>query len=62
MAWTFARLRLQGVCRCLNNVDEVNCPRFLFVCIRTTINNNLKHNDYEETTIIIRDHVAAIGG
>ena len=32
------RLSNIGVWRCLENVDEVNCPRFLFVCILT--NNN----------------------
>ena len=30
-AWTFTRLSTLGVCRYLENVDEVNCPRFLFV-------------------------------
>ena len=37
------------------NVDEVNCPRFLFVCIER---NNLKLYDYEET-ISINDIVDA---
>ena len=32
------RLRLRGVWRCVVNVD-VNCPRFLFVCIEITYNN-----------------------
>ena len=29
----FTRLSNMGVWRCLENVDEVNCPRFHFVCV-----------------------------
>ena len=42
------------------NVDEVTCPRFLFVCIEMTMIT--KTIDYEKTVSIIRDDVAAIGG
>ena len=31
MAWAFTRISGLGVWRYLKNVDEVNCPRFLFV-------------------------------
>ena len=30
-AWAFTSLSTLGVWRYLDNVDEVNCPRFLFV-------------------------------
>ena len=35
MAWAFTCLGTLGVCRCLEYVDEVNCPLFLFVSIQT---------------------------
>jgi len=45
-----------------DDVDEVNCPRFLFVCNQTT-NNNLQNNyDYEKPSTFIHDDVAANGG
>ena len=59
MAWAFTRLRLQGVCRYLRNVDEVNCPRFIFVYLQILI-NNLNNDDDKETATIIRYYVNAI--
>jgi len=49
MAWAFTRLRNIGVCRYLNNVDEVSSPRFLFVCIQSK--NNIK------TMMIMKKHL-----
>ena len=40
-AWAFTRLRQTGYPQYLRDVDEVNCPRFLFLCIQTN-NINLK--------------------
>ena len=36
-AWAFTRLSSLGYPQYLRNVDEVNCPRFLFVLIKITI-------------------------
>ena len=61
MAWTFTRLGMLGYPQYLGNVDEVTCPRFLFVCNEITI-NNLKQYDYEKTITIIRYDFATDGG
>ncbi len=37
MAWAFTRLRLLGVCRYLNDVDEVISPRFFVHFFEITI-------------------------
>ena len=50
-----------GVCRCLEYVDEVNCPRFLFVCLLTNPSIT-KIEDYEETITITYNDVAAHDG
>ena len=36
-AWAFTRLSSLGYPQYLRNVDEVNCPRFLFVHFKITI-------------------------
>ena len=41
------------------NVDEVSCPRFIFVYLQILI-NNLNNDDDKETATIIRYHVNAI--
>jgi len=42
MAWAFTRISVLGVCRYLDNVDEVNSPRFLFVCSGMNITKKKK--------------------
>ncbi len=36
-AWAFTRLGMLGYPQYLRDVDEVNCPRFLFVHFQITI-------------------------
>ena len=59
-AWAFTRLRHTGYPQYLWNVDEVNCPRFLCVCIQTIMITKIY--DYEETITFSCDHFATHGG
>ena len=57
MAWAFTRLRLQGVWRYLNNVDEVLVHVFILCVFKQITIINLKQNDYEKTITITCDDV-----
>ena len=37
MAWAFTRLSCNGVCRYLNDVDEVRSPRFFYILFEITL-------------------------